>query len=213
MSTADVLRNGLEWSREYMDFVLAKLSADGYLNKTALTWQPAKDANPAGWLLVHIVACEDALVSQGILSKLRRYPFLTARFCMDAEPSREIPAFDEIRSMLDDSRKSTLHTLASMTEEDFARVPAGLAALCDDVVYLRPMNTWTAEQVFRHLASHEYGHVAQIAYLHNQVRLKFKATLPKGPDGKPRKKKTTIILPGDVPPDMGGPEDKATSRA
>ena len=197
MSRAAMLRRGLEWSRDYLNFVLAKLSNDGYLNKTALTWQPVNGANSAGWLLVHLVACEDALI-HSIIPGLRQYPFLADRFCMGAEPTADIPSFEEIRSMLDGTRRTALNVLDGLKEEDLDRVPASLADLPDSVTYIKPVNTWTGEHVFRGVMLHEWGHASQIAYLHNQIRMKFKASLPKDPSGRPKKKKTTIITPQDL---------------
>ena len=136
------------------------------LTPEELTWQPAPDANPIGWMLWHTLRVEDMWIQFFIRGELELWeregwhekfglPTRDNGFGHTPEQVANFPALDlpELLNYGRSVRNGTLDYLRSLTPEDYDRVPRER----------RP--ELTVGKILRQLLAEFYQHQGQIAYL------------------------------------------------
>ena len=136
------------------------------LSPEELSWQPAPDANPMGWMLWHTFRVEDMWIHFFIQSQPELWerdgwherfglPTRDNGFGHTPEQVAGFPALDlaELLRYGEAVRAGTLNYLRGLADEDFDHVPRER----------RP--NLTVGTVFRQLLAEFYQHQGQIAYL------------------------------------------------
>ena len=136
------------------------------LTPEELTWQPAPDANPVGWMLWHTIRVEDMWIQFFIQGQTEMWerdgwhekfglPTRDNGFGHTPEQVASFPALDlqELLRYAESVRNGTLEYLRGLSLEDYEIVPRER----------RP--ELTVGKVLRQLLAEFYQHQGQIAYL------------------------------------------------
>lgn len=93
----------------------------------ALGYRPGPGRAHIAWQLVHLGITEELFATERLLGTPPAFAALVPRFKGGSTPDDLIPAVQEIRQLLHDSRAHLRQTLAGLTEADLVRIPPALA--------------------------------------------------------------------------------------
>lgn len=116
----------------------------------ALAWSPAGRAHVA-WQIMHIGITEDIFASERLApQKTGVFVDLWDRYRGGSTPDDQVPSFEEIRNVLDQSRSALVATLGELTEADLSTIPEPLQE-----------RGWTIQTVLQIISWHESHHQGQ----------------------------------------------------
>lgn len=118
--------------------------------RTVLGWRPGPGRAHIAWQLMHIAVTEELFATERILGTPPGFGGLIGRFRGGSTPDNDIPAVEEIRDVLNQSREHLLATLERFSEADLATIPEAFRE-----------RGWTLGKILQVLAWHEPHHQGQ----------------------------------------------------
>lgn len=122
-----------------------------------LGWRPGDGRAHIAWQLMHIGVTEELFATERLLGTSPAFADVIGRFKGGSVPDDDIPSVETIRSLLAESRQHLLATMETLTEDDLARIPAGLLT----------ERGWPILTVLKVLGWHECHHQGQAHITHN----------------------------------------------
>jgi len=95
--------------------------------KKVLAWRPGPGRAHVAWQLMHIGITEELFATERLAPPSKpAWSDLVPRFKGGSTPDENIPSLDEIRRILDESRKHLLETLSKFRDTDLGMIPEAL---------------------------------------------------------------------------------------
>jgi uncharacterized damage-inducible protein DinB len=118
--------------------------------KAVLGWRPGPGRAHIAWQLMHIGITEELFATERLFGRTPAYSELVPRFKGGSTPDDDIPAVDQIREVLMESRVHLRNAFGTFNDSDLQVIPD----------WFRERG-WTLERILQVLVWHEPHHQGQ----------------------------------------------------
>lgn len=126
MSTISILIDNLRFLRIRTVGLLERIEKEADVRQ-ALGYRPGPGRAPIAWQLMHIGITEEIFATERLApDKARAMEVLWPRYRGGSTPDDQIPAAEEIREVLNQSRAHLLDTLGRFSDADLGWIPESL---------------------------------------------------------------------------------------
>lgn len=142
--------------QEVMDFnrtrTLATLDEIAKLPhpQAVLGWRPGPGRAHIAWQLTHVAITEELFATERLFGRVPEFADLVPRFKGGGTPDENIPAMEQIRTVLTASREHLKNALASFRDDDLGVIPHAFRE-----------RGWTLGRILHVLCWHEPHHQGQ----------------------------------------------------
>lgn len=156
MNEIETMLGACRFARERTLDLLKKIESEAD-PALVLSWRPGPGRAHIGWQLMHIGATEELFATERLIPDARAaWPDVVARFKGGSTPEDAAPSVQQIRDLLDASRRHLEATLSKFGPADLDHVPPPLA-----------QRGWTLRRTLEILAWHEAHHQGQAHLTYN----------------------------------------------